>query len=263
MAKLSGPLSFEGKLQDFSAYKMKGVDGIVLRMGWGPSKEDIKTKGNYVNTRRINAEFGGRSTTASYIKRILKPIETSLDYNMMATLTGLLKQMQAEDAESEWGLRNVLISSKPFLLEGLTLNRRYPFDTVVSTPIKVELDKEAGKALVNIPQLIPSVNFFPPANFSVCRIRAILGFVPDFHFAEPRYKPLLDVKQWQPALASTEWFQAGNGCPPSEMSLSITGTLPPESYSLMVAVGVQVGTPLPGHVLPLKRNGCGKILVVR
>ena len=151
MAKLSGPLSFEGKLQDFSAYKMKGVDGIVLRMGWGPSKEDIKTKGNYVNTRRINAEFGGRSTTASFVKRILKPIETIVDYNMMATLTGLLKQMQAEDAESEWGLRNVLISSKPFLLEGLTLNRRYPFDTAVSTPIKVELDKEAGKALVNIP----------------------------------------------------------------------------------------------------------------
>ena len=63
MAKLSGPLGFEGKLQDFSAYKMKGVGGIVLRMGWGPSKKDIKTKGNYVNTRRINAEFGGRSTS--------------------------------------------------------------------------------------------------------------------------------------------------------------------------------------------------------
>ncbi|MGZ3949704.1 MAG: hypothetical protein ACXVKK_16370, partial [Flavisolibacter sp.] len=195
MAKLSGPLGFEGKLQDISAYKMKGFDGIVLRMGWGPSKKDIQTKDNYVNTRRINAEFGGRSTTASFVKSILRPIETILDYNIMATLTGLLRQMQAEDKESEWGHRNVLISCKPFLLEGLTLNRRYPFDTVVSTPIKVELDKEAGKALVNVPQLIPSVNFFPPANFSVCRIRAILGFVPDFHFAEPRYKPLLDVKQ--------------------------------------------------------------------
>ena len=66
MAKLSGPLSFEGKLQDFSAYKMKGVDGIVLRMGWGPSKEDIRTKDNYVNTRRINCEFGGRSTSLQF-----------------------------------------------------------------------------------------------------------------------------------------------------------------------------------------------------
>jgi hypothetical protein len=171
--------------------------------------------------------------------------------------------MQAEDKESEWGLRNVLISSKPFLLEGLTLNRRYPFDTVVSSPIKVELNKEAGKALVNVPQLIPFVNFFPPANFSVCRIRVILGFVPDFHFAEPRYKPLLDVSQWQPALASTEWFQARNGCPASEMSLSITGTLPQEPYSLMVAVGIQVGTPLPGEIRAVRHNGCGKILVVR
>jgi hypothetical protein len=33
MAKLSGPLQFEGKLDELSAYKMKGCEGTVLRMG--------------------------------------------------------------------------------------------------------------------------------------------------------------------------------------------------------------------------------------
>ena len=39
MAKLSGPLHFEGKQDELSAYKMKGCEGTVLRTGWGPSKK--------------------------------------------------------------------------------------------------------------------------------------------------------------------------------------------------------------------------------
>ena len=263
MAKLHGPLNFTGKLDEISAYTRKDCEGIILRMGWGPSKEDIKTKDNYVNTRRNNAEFGGRSTTGKYIKTLLDPLKTVLDYNISPVLNGLLKPVQDEDRESPWGHRNVLISRKPYLLEGLTLNRRNPLESVISTPIKFEVDKEAGTALINVPELMPSVNFFPPENFSVCRITALLGLMPDFYFAEPLYKPLPDVSQWLPVVASTDWFLARNGCPASEMSLSLTSTFPAESYSLMLAVGVQVGRPSPGYVTPLKHNGCGKILVVK
>jgi hypothetical protein len=263
MAKLHGLLNFTGKLDEISAYTRKDCEGIILRMGWGPSKEEIKTKDNYVNTRRNNAEFGGRSTTGKYIKQLLDPLKTVFDYNISPVLNGLLKPVQDEDRESPWGHRNVLISRKPYLLEGLTLNRRNPLESVISTPIKFEVDKEAGTALINVPELMPSVNFFPPENFSVCRITTLLGLMPDFYFAEPLYKPLQDVSQWLPVVASTDWFVARNGCPASEISLSLTGTLPAEGYSLMLAVGVQVGRPSPGYVTPLKHNGCAKIAVVR
>ena len=119
MAKLHGPLNFTGKLDEISAYKRKDCEGIILRMGWGPSKEDIQTKDNYENTRRNNAEFGGRSTTGKYIKKLFDPLKTVLDYNISPVLNGLLKPVQNEDRESHWGQRNVLISRKPFLLEGL------------------------------------------------------------------------------------------------------------------------------------------------
>jgi hypothetical protein len=263
MAKLSGPIGFQGKLSDISAYTMRGCDGTVLRMGWGPSKEDIQTKDNYVNTRRNNAEFGGLSKTASYIKGLFDPIETVLDYNIQATLTGLLKQMQVEDKESPWGNRNVLISKKPYLLEGLTLNKRNLFDAVISSLFHIEIDKEAGKALVRTPELMPSINFFPPGNFSVCRISAILSFLPDFYFAIPRYKPLHDTSHLSSAKASSEWFRAREGCPSTELSLSLSGSLPEDGFSLLVAVAIEVGTPSPGAATPLRYNGCGKIVVVR
>ena len=263
MAKLSGPIGFQGKLSDISAYTMRGCEGTVLRMGWGPSKEDIKTKDNYVNTRRNNAEFGGLSRTASYIKALFDPIETILDYNIQATLTGLLKQMQVEDKESPWGKRNVPISKKSYLLEGLTLNKRNLFDAVVPSPFHIEMDKETGKALVRTPELMPSINFFPPPTFSVCRISAVLSFLPDFLYAIPRYKPLHDAPQWSPSKASSEWFRAREGCPSTELSLSLPGSLPEQGFVLLVAVGIEVGIPSPGVVTPLLHNGCGKVAVVR
>jgi len=258
MAKLSGPIGFQGKLSDISAYTMRGCEGTVLRIGWGPSKEDIKTKDNYVNTRRNNAEFGGLSRTASYIKALFDPIETVLDYNIQATLTGLLRQMQVEDKESPWGKRNVPISKKPYLLEGLTLNRRNLFEAVIPSPFHIEMDKEAGKALVRTPELMPSINFFPPPTFSVCRISAVLSFLPDFLYAVPRYKPLHTAAQWSPSKASSEWFLAREGCPSTELSLSLSGSLPEQGFVLLVAVGIEVGTPSPGVVTTLWHNGVGR-----
>jgi hypothetical protein len=263
MAKLSGPLHFEGKLDDISAYKMKGFEGTVLRRSWGPSKKDIKTKDRYELTRKNNAEFGGRSTTAAYLKRVLAPLKGVLDFNLNSELTGLLKPVQEADLESPWGNRNVLISRKPFLLEGLNLNRRNPFDAVISSPVQVTVDKQAGAAQVITPELLPSVNFFPPANFSVCRIIALLGMAPDFYYAEPKYKPLPPFAQWQNATASSDWFLASKGCPSSELKLSLSGTLPAEGFSSLIAVGVEVGTPLMGEIVRLRYNGCGKIVVVR
>jgi hypothetical protein len=263
MAKLSGPLQFEGKLDEFSAYKMKGCKGTVLRKSWGPSRKDIKNKDSYELTRNNITEFGGCSTTGAYLKRVLKPLEGVVDFRLNSTLTGLMKPVQKADLESTWGKRNVLISRKPFLLEGLNLNRRSPFDAVVSSPIQTKVDKLAGTALVSVPELLPSVNFFPPANFSVCRITAVMGIAPDFYYAEPRYKPLPPFKQLQNVTASSEWFLASKGCRSCELDLSLPGTLPEEGFSLLIAVGIGVGTPLMGEMVPLRYNGCGKIVVVK
>ena len=263
MGKLSGPIRFQGKLSDISAYTMKGCEGTVLRRGWGPSKKDIKTKDQYDLLRRNNSEFGGRSTTAAFIKKLLGPLKGVLDYNLGPVLTGLLKPVQAEDKESDWGNRNVLISRAPFLLEGLNLNRRNNFESVISSPVQIEVYKGTGTVRVSFPQLMPAVNFFPPANFSLCRIKAVLGLLPDFYYARPKYKPLQDCSPWQPVTASSEWFAASKGCPSSEFNLSLSCTLPKEGFSLMAAVGVEVGTPSPGEINLLRHNGCGKIAVVK
>jgi len=264
MAKLSGPLGFKGKLSDISAYTRIGCEGTILRMGWGPSKEDIQTKDCYRITRKYNAEFGGCSTTSGFIMKVISPLKPVVNYNISAVLTGLLKQIQQEDRESKLGKRNVLISKKRFLLEGLNLNQRHSFENVISTPLPFELDKEAGTVRIEIPELTPGANFFPPSNFSVCRIKALLGIVPDFYYALPRYKPLKKYKDWMPAVAQSEWFQAANGCSSIKLELTVPHNVSEDGFSLLLAVGLEVGRPLvTGEMVPLLHNGCGKILAVR
>jgi hypothetical protein len=53
---------------------------------------------------------------------------------------------------------------------------------------------------------------------------------------------------------------ASKGCPSSELKLSLSGTLPAEGFSLLIAVGVEVGTPSMGEMVLLRYNGCGKIV---
>ena len=59
MPFLEGPFAFTGKLDMLSAYRMRGVDKIVVRRKGGPSREKIKTGASFANTRRTMSEFGG------------------------------------------------------------------------------------------------------------------------------------------------------------------------------------------------------------
>ena len=190
MAKIAGPLDFNGKLGEISAYKMRGCERTVLRMSYGPSSEAIKTKPSYGTTRRNNKEFGGRSKASHWINEAIRPLKRVIDYNLSAALNGSLKPVQEADTESEYGKRNVVLWRKPFLLEGMPLNRRYSFDSVITSPLTYSVDKETGKAFVAFPQLVTLVNFFPPPNFSLCRLSAVLGTVPDIFLTRRGYSSL-------------------------------------------------------------------------
>jgi hypothetical protein len=127
-----------------------------------------------------------------------------------------------------------------------------------------ELDKVEGKARITIPELMPSVNFFPPSNFSICRTTAILGVVPDFYYAAPKYKSFRNFDHWMPAMDQSEWFRAENGSASITMELSAPHHVSGEEFSLLLAVALEVGRPLmTGEITPLRYNGCGKICAVR
>lgn len=109
--------------------------------------------------------------------RMVWPQKALADFNIAGPLNALMKPVQEMDTAGKWGQRNVLLSSGRHLLEGFSLNKNNPFDTLVRTPLKFDVNRLDVSASVSIPALMPLVNFFP-ASKPYCSIIAVLGVVP-------------------------------------------------------------------------------------
>src|SRR6187431_2167851 len=120
MPFLEGPFAFTGKLDMLSAYRMRGVDKIVVRRKGGPSAEKIKTSENFKNTRRTMSEFGGCSRLGSYVRKAMIQIRHLSDYNFGSDINSVMRQVQLRDDTTEWGRRRITLSEHTRLLEGFS-----------------------------------------------------------------------------------------------------------------------------------------------
>jgi len=257
MPQVIGGLQFIGSLDNLSAYKMRGSDKIILRKKGGPSKKQIRKDPQFDLTRRNNKEFGGRSKAAAQIKNLLFPLRLLADYNITGPLNALLKPIQQMDTENEWGKRNVLISKNPRLLEGFTLNRKNLLESIVSTPFLWSLQKE--QVIVDVPELLPGINFIAPGDYSWYQITAVAGLVPDLYYHEQGYRPKYDGVLFR-ELAHTNWLPVNIPAPAGRLIITGLPGQKPENCSIMIAVGISFGTIQRGEIEKVKYVGAGKVI---
>lgn len=265
MAKLDAGLLFTGTLQNISAYKMRGSGKIILRMKGGASKEKIQTDPNFDIPRRNYTEFGGRSTTSKWILRALQPLKPVADHSLSGALNRLLKPVQEMDTAGEFGRRSVAVSRYPGLLEGFSLNRETSLEAVVQNPLSFINQRDTLSAKVEVPALIPGINFTPQSRYSVYRIVAVLGIVPDLFYNEKsgRYVPGGDFDGISIQTAMSEWFPVKSGSVPVTLSLQLPAGPQSGSFSLVLSAGICYGQPGARSVTDVvKYNGCGRILSV-
>lgn len=259
MAKLDGTFQFTGSLQNLSFYKMQGSDKIIIRKKGGPSKKQVKTGKNFENTRRNNMEFGGRALAASTIKSYLHPLLFLADYNIVGPLNALLRAIQKMDTASGWGKRHVLLTKQPSLLEGFTLNRRYLLETIVRTPVNCQLQGE--QVHINLPALMPGINFMSPGNYPYYRFIGTAGLVPDISYTDYGYKPKYN-ESWHFDYTESEWLPVN--APSSALTITLHG-MPenkPADCSIMVALGIAFGKLKGDTIEPEKYVGAAKVMMV-
>jgi hypothetical protein len=260
MAKLNGPLDFEGKLGGISAYKMKGVKKSIVRKPGGPSRDYIKTKPSCDIVRRINYEFGGCSTAGKHVRWCFKPLMSVSDFNPGPSICSIMHSIQLLDTVSEYGKRSVLISKALYLLNGFNINLRNPFDTMVCHQPQAIIDKASLSASVGFTALVPNVNFFPPGSHSYFRIVAVLAVLPDQFFKVEDYGPEGEFSIY-PVKTVSEWLIVKTGSEPIQLDLQLPAAPSFNSYSLVLSVGVEMGGAGKGGTIEtIKHTGCGKIL---
>lgn len=241
MAYLNSDITFLGSLGGLSAYRMRGTDKIVVRRKGGATREKIRTSPSFANTRRVNAEFGGRAAATKWLMRMLHRVKPMADYNIAGPLNALLKPVQTLDQVSEFGKRGIKLSANPRILEGFSLNKKNPFNSMLRTPLTCEISKDTLSAEIHVPQLMPGINFYVP-QYPWFKIVASLGIVPDLVFTDTGYSPAVvgyDINMFH--AAETPWLAAMNGGASTTLSLHCDPVPPDSNFSIIVAVGIAFG----------------------
>lgn len=263
MAQMIPGFMFTGSLSNLSAYKRRDSDKVILRTKGGASKEKIKNSPSFEKTRRINKEFGGRSTTCKWIRRALNPLLPLTDYNIAGTLNGLLVPVQKLDTESPLGRRNVCLSKQPGLLSGFSLNELFPFDSMIRNPLVFTLSRDTLSAAVEIPALLPGINFLAPGKHPLYSFVAALGVIPDVVFDGVKYNAPAAYDTLNAKAVASAWYPVLNGSPALHLEVSLPTHPLDSAFSIILSIGIRFGTVADGGaVQQVERAGSAKVLAV-
>lgn len=264
MAKLKGLLTYTGSMGGLSAYQMRGVDGIVLREKGGPTKEQVKKSSRFAMTRLRNEEWAGNMKAVQQMNLAMQGMRHLGDYNYTGALSKLCRRIQDEDRTQVLGRRSVLFSQSGYIVEGFGLNMYHPFDSVLKHPLQYEIEKAAGTAVIELPEIIPGIHLSNPMKQPLYRLVFVLGTVADIIYDANKnsYGPVAEMTGWS-AVVQTDWQSSNEKTTTQQLELAIHNWQPQPGFSLVLSAGVEFGQPAAGGDIQFtKYAGAGKVLRV-
>ena len=97
MANANISIHINGKLGDYSAYKMKGVHHLVVRSKGGPSENQMKNAPEFIRVRENMSEFAGMGRAAGRILNACYGVNHLSDYSFTGDLSKICKIIQKRD----------------------------------------------------------------------------------------------------------------------------------------------------------------------
>ncbi|WP_119080445.1 hypothetical protein [Chitinophaga alhagiae] len=261
MAKLNGPFDFSGNFGNFSVYKMRGVDKLVVRRKGGPSREQVNTSPRFARTRENNAEFKACTMLTRGIRNAVFLVNHLGDLRFTGALNSVGKQMQLLDKTSKRGQRGISLSRHGGMLAGFDFNAEMPFDNLFRHPLAVKTNRKKGTATVSIPGLIPGISLNLPWNAPFVRFLVSLGKAGDVRYNGTKFQPVA-VDRAHQQYRITEWQHTGAASGPVEITLQLDKGAA-RGESLVLAIGIELGiTGRYGEIEAAARAGAAKILAV-
>lgn len=262
MAFLRSDIPFFGSLGDITAYQPRNSSKIVVRRKSGPSKHAIATLPSFEQTRRLNQEFKGRVVAAEQMQNCFSPLKCVVDYNVRATLIGLMAKLQKWDTKSKLGTRSILFSEHAKAFEGFSLTKKIALDTLMKAPVKHTFNIDTLTASVEIPAIFPGINLKLPARYDVYCFKAVLSILPDVIYRDEHY--IVDGKADHPAhVVSTPWEKCSEGINKTNLNLGIKASMLPPKFTLVLAFGICFGNWVFGNTIEeVKYAGSAKVLGV-
>jgi hypothetical protein len=269
MARVKQNNQYTGTIGGLSHYTRKGSDEIFVRRKGGATKDQIKRRPEFENTRRNNKEFGGCSKMSKAIRVAFFGLHHVADYNLAPALCSLMKNIQRADTEGAWGERSILLSQYKQYLVGFNFNRITRFDSVLRIPLDWKIDRENTSATVTIPEFACSLGLSMYEKHRLFRISACLGVVTDLVFNErnKEYEPVHDTIGLGRRIESTAWFTTSSTVNAQTLEMKLDLTHPEITFNasdtLILVVAVEFGAYDDfGKPMEVKGAGAGKVIGV-
>jgi hypothetical protein len=258
MAILANGIQFTGSVGNMSVYRIKNTDTYVVRTKGGGSKKKIDKSDSCRPIRENAADFGISAKAGSHIRWMLTYVKHLADHNITSKLNGLATVIQSYDTTNVKGEREVLFSKHKNLLNGFSLNDRYPFDGIVRHPLQCTLNRKTASAVVQIPELIPGLNLFLPWKAPLFRFIISLG-----KLTENAVKPIPERTHECVQPVYTAWHTAQIPFAAQQIEVKIENANLDDEHTLVLSVGIEMGAPITNEVIGVVENtGSAKILMV-
>ena len=213
MATLNGDFSFSGKLGNISVYKKQGSSKTILRTKGGANKQKIRRAKSFAATRAINTEWTAVTAITRSFREAIHSVLHVADPDFTGNLNKLFKAIQVAADPNSRDKRPILISSFPFLLEGLNVNQHRYFESVIRHPLAVTINREELSATVTIPELVAGVNFKNPGKEPLYRLVFCFIAIADHHVYQESTKTYQPSTKFPGLFAShePEWLSDKTG----------------------------------------------------
>ena len=263
-----------GSMAMVSMYTLQGHDQVIIRTKGGPNKYQIKTKPQFEQVRRNNAEWKGCTRMGRQIRGAFRVMNSLEDYPVSGALNAICKQIQKMDTESEHGKRALLLSKHKEMLLGFSFSRKQVLESVLRVPIESTTYRATGKAQITIPAVNTALYLYNFQKLPYYRIKASLGGVCDMKIDEygrdyehalynycDKNKGIFE-SEWLPASGTQSAMQITLEYPIEEENTAANGQLTDDT-TLILALGIEFGKIGYGNITePVKYAGTGKIIRV-
>ena len=214
-------------------------------------------------------EFGICARFASLTLSALGGLQRFVNYNLMAILTGIGKEIMKLDYLTDYvGERRLSLSENKKILEGIIFNLKMPYDTVLRFKPAVKFDWDNLNVLVTLPEIITGKNLINHCNFPVFRFIVVIGCVSDFifnFFSEKYVQSVTDIHKI--GVKFTGIWQSSTSIVPEQsinMQLPESGMISEhmDNISILVSFAIQFGE-IDSNGKPVETNTAANGTILR
>ena len=268
MAISKSIMQLEGSMANVSMYKMHGSDKVIVRAKGGPTKNQIKTKPKFEKVRQNNGEWAGCTRMGSKIRHSFAVMNHLEDYPVTGALNALCKEIQKLDTDSKPGRRSIRLSQHRNMISGFSFSNKQVLESVLRVPLDTTLDRVAGEAHIDIPEVDAGMYLYNFRNLPYYRLVANLSGVCDLIIPDGKdsYKSPYNGYCWEEkGIFVSEWMPALGVQPARSILLKypLTDNPIPREITLLLCLGIEFGKVGVANIpIGVKYAGTGKIVRV-